>query len=84
MSGRKGQKYVQREGSSGKNKVPVHHLLARPSFPTLPLELILAVLNLVDDEDLYSVSLINKRLHELALPIYIRHVIFFDHLARSS
>lgn len=42
-----------------------------PSLLNLPTELILTVLELVDDEDLYSLALLNNKLHHLALPIYL-------------
>ena len=35
----------------------------------LPTELVVIVLGLIDDEDLYSLSLLSKKLHYLALPI---------------
>lgn len=45
------------------------------TLPTLPLELLLIILGLLDDEDLYSLALLNRRLHNLALPIYIKSVL---------
>jgi len=44
---------------------------ANTSLLSLPTELIEMVLDKLDDEGLYSLALLNKRLHFLALPIFI-------------
>lgn len=41
------------------------------SLLDLPTELVLIVLGLIDDEDLYSLALLNRQLHHLALRMYL-------------
>lgn len=44
-----------------------------PGFLDLPIELILMVLTLLDNDDLYSLSLLNKGFHQMALPMFLKN-----------